>query len=265
MDKTAIMGVINVTPDSFSDGGKYLKPEDALARASQIIDEGGDVLDIGAQSTRPNAIDVGFEEELRRITPALKYIRSEFPKAIISVDTFNSKVAESALNNGSDWINDVTSGRYDSKILSIVAEAKCPYVITHSRGNSQSMDRLASYNDVVNEVRQGLLRRTEIALKFGIIPSNIIWDPGLGFAKSTRQNISLIKHIETINSEGFPLILGPSRKRFIGETLTNNSMELRIWGTAAIACRCFNAKVSMLRVHDVQAIKETLIMAENIF
>ena len=264
-DRTCVMGVLNVTPDSFSDGGRYLDPALAEKQALKLIKQGADVLDIGAQSTRPMSPDVGSEEEIRRLKPVLALIRRTNPDVLISVDTYHSDVAEMSLNMGADWINDVTGGRNDPNILKLSAETKCPYILTHSRGNSITMDNLTNYNDVVKDVYQGLLRRTEIALNSGIKPHQIIWDPGLGFAKTNEQNIDIIRHIELICSEKFPVLVGPSRKRFIGDLLNQPNPELRIWGTVAIACRCQLAKVAMIRVHDVDAIYQTLSMARAIF
>ncbi len=259
------MGVINITPDSFSDGGEYLDPVLAEKKAIELVRSGADVIDLGAQSTKPMAVEVGIDEELRRLIPALKLIRKSNPEVLISVDTFHSKVAEIALSLGADWINDVSGGRFDPQILKLSAEAKCPYVLTHSRGNSFSMDKLTNYNDIVNDVHHGLLKRTETALRSGMSSDQIIWDPGLGFAKTNEQNVAILKKIELICSEKFPVLIGPSRKRFIGEVLNQPIPELRIWGTVAIACRCLTAKVAIIRVHDVEAIYQTLRMARCIF
>jgi len=260
-ERTCLMGIINVTPDSFSDGGKYFDPLSAQRRASKLIDEGADVIDIGAQSTRPMSEELEIEEELRRLKPALISIRKAHPDSIISVDTFNSEVADLALSIGANWINDISGGRRDPHILKIVAESRCPFVLTHSRGTSQTMDQLTSYKDVTNDVYLGLLRRTDEALKAGVKPEQIIWDPGLGFAKTTEQNLILLNEIETLSSKEFPILLGPSRKRFIGSVLKKSNLNSRIWGTAAIACRSASTNISMLRVHDVGPIYQTLQMA----
>ncbi len=259
------MGVINITPDSFSDGGNYLDPASALAQATLLLKQGADVLDLGAQSTRPKAEEVGWQEELNRMMPALHAIRAAHPQALISVDTFLVEVAEAALQAGADWINDVSGGRRDQELLRVVAEAGCPYVLMHSRGNSQSMDQLATYSDVIEEVRLGLLRRTDQALAAGIRSEQLIWDPGLGFAKTTEQNLILLKHLERICSEGFPVLVGPSRKRFIGDVLHQPDPDARLWGTAAVACRCLQAKAAMVRVHDVGPIHQTLQMASRLW
>ncbi len=261
-NRTSVMGVINLTPDSFSDGGRYMEFQQALLMATKQINEGVDVIDLGAQSTRPGAFEVGVEEESRRLLPVLREIRAHHKSVLISVDTFLSKVASMAIEAGANWINDVSGARHDPDILKVVADAKCPYVLTHSRGNSKSMNSLASYDDVVNEVREELLNTTEIALSVGIKPANLIWDPGIGFAKTTEQNLLLLKGIEQIIKEGFPVLIGPSRKRFIGETLNKPIATERSWGTAAVICRCSQAKAAMVRVHEVRPTIETLKMAE---
>ncbi len=259
------MGVINVTPDSFSDGGECLDPEQALKRAADQIAQGVDVLDLGAQSTRPGAAEVGGDEEIRRLLPVLRLIREAYPQAIISVDTFLAEVAEEALAAGADWINDVSGGERDPNLLKVVAAANCPYVLMHSRGNSQTMDQLSVYTDVVAEVRDQLLRRTELALKAGLSEAQLIWDPGLGFAKTTEQNLQLLCDLETLCAEPYPVLVGPSRKRFIGAVLNQPESNARIWGTAAVVCRCVQAGVAMVRVHDVGAINQTLRMAAELW
>ena len=254
------MGVINLTPDSFSDGGLYADVSNALLIANKQVNEGVDVLDLGAQSTRPGAIEVGDEEELRRLMPVLTEIRSSHPKILISIDTFLSKVAFSALEAGANWINDVSGGR-DLDLLRVVADAGCPYVLTHSRGNSMNMNSLASYTNVISEVRDELIIRTEKALSLGLKQDQLVWDPGIGFAKTTQQNLVILREIEELTKDGFPVLIGPSRKRFIGEILEEPIPIERIWGTSAVVCRCSQAKVAMVRVHDVKPIVQTLKMA----
>ena len=263
--RTCIMGVLNITPDSFSDGGLYLSPDLALKRAIELVNLGADILDIGAQSTRPGAIDVGAEIELKRLIPVIKLIRDKIPNIIISIDTFLAPVAEELLNIGADWVNDISGGRRDPEILNVVAKYQCPYVITHSRGNSRTMDKLTQYINVVEDVNIELKKLTEIAIRRGIKPDKIIWDPGLGFAKTTKQNIALIRNLELLINSGFPLLVGPSRKRFIGELTHESNVENRVWGTAAVVCRCVQAKVNIVRIHDIEAISKTILMAQSIW
>ena len=259
------MGVINITPDSFSDGGRFLQADLAVAQAAIQLRQGADVLDLGAQSTRPGAGEVGAEEELRRLLPPLRRIRERFQDALISVDTFLAPVAEAALDAGADWVNDISAGRRDPGMLPLIAAAGCPVVLMHSRGNSRTMDQLTNYTDVVQEVREGLEERTESALKAGVSVDQIIWDPGLGFAKTAEQNLQLLKGLERLSPEGIPLLVGPSRKRFIGTVLDEPKPKARIWGTAAVACRCSQAGVAVLRVHDVGPMQQILRMAATLW
>ena len=259
------MGVINITPDSFSDGGRFLESQYAVEEAQRQLKLGADVLDLGAQSTRPGAEEVGAEEECRRLLPALIAIRRQCPEALISVDTFLAPVASAALDAGANWVNDVSGGRRDPQLLEVVAQAQCPVVLMHSRGDSKTMDQLTDYKNITSEVRSGLQKCTETALRAGVQPSQIIWDPGLGFAKTHEQNLQLLRELEQLNQDGFPLLIGPSRKRFIGEVLNEPRPKARLWGTAAVACRCAQAKAAIVRVHDVGAIAQTLRMASALW
>ena len=259
------MGVINVTPDSFSDGGRFLASERALAEAQRQLSRGADVLDLGAQSTRPGAEEVGAEEELRRLLPALKTIRQRYPEALISIDTFLAQVATRALEAGANWINDVSGGRRDPDLLRVVADAGCPVVLMHSRGDSKTMDDLTTYADVVTDVKEALQQRSEAAIQAGVGESQIIWDPGLGFAKTHEQNLQLLQNLEQLTTGPRPVLIGPSRKRFIGTVLHEPRPKARLWGTAAVACRCAQAGAAVLRVHDVGPISQTLRMAAELW
>ena len=256
------MGVINITPDSFSDGGRYLQPDRAVAMALHQLAMGADIIDLGAQSTRPGAAEVGAAEELRRLLPVLQVLRKIDKNIILSVDTFLADVAARALMAGADWINDISGGCHDPAILSLVAEAACPIVLMHSRGRSHNMDALTSYSDVISNVREELCLRTEAALQAGISVSNIIWDPGLGFAKTTEQSLEILRKINLLQKEGFPLLLGPSRKRFVGAILDQPCPKARIWGTAAVCTAAALAGVEVVRVHDVGPIVQTVRMAK---
>ena len=261
--RPALMGVINLTPDSFSDGGRFNRPDLALDEASRQVRDGVDVIDLGAQSTRPGAIEVGADEELRRLIPCLDAIRSAHPELIISVDTFLAPVAEAALEAGANWINDVSGGRRDPAMLTLLAGSGSPYVLMHSRGDSLTMDACTDYGDqgVVSGVLEELRFSTERALQAGLSVEQLIWDPGLGFAKSNEQNLELIRGLERLQQDDIPLLLGPSRKRFIGAVLDQPSPEARIWGTAAVCARSVEAGVHVLRVHDVDPIRQVVTMA----
>jgi dihydropteroate synthase len=278
------MGVINLTPDSFSDGGRFDRPERALAQAQRLVAQGVEILDLGAQSTRPGAEDVGAAEEHARLLPALQLIlqaidsgqmrcppRGDAPQAsgrpLISVDTFRAPVAEAALAAGADWINDVSGGRQDPAILSLVAQAGCPYVLMHSRGDSHSMDGLTDYGaaGVVPSVLRELQRASQLALAAGVRQEQLIWDPGLGFAKTTEQNLALLRGLAQLRSEGVPLLVGPSRKRFIGAVLEEPRAKARLWGTAAVVAQCVSAGVDVVRVHDGGPIVQVAKMADALW
>ena len=259
---TLVMGILNLTPDSFSDGGRLQSLEGAVRTARRMLAQGADLLDLGGQSTRPGAEDIGAEREIGRVLPVLQAIRAAHPEAVLSVDTFRAPVAAAALAAGADWINDVGGGRRDPEILKVVAAAGCPYVLMHSRGDSRSMDGLAVYGDVVQEVRQELLLATERALAAGVEAAQVIWDPGLGFAKTTEQNLELLRGLAALRSEGFPLLVGPSRKRFIGAVLEEPRPRARLWGTTAVCGQAIAAGAAILRVHDVGPVVQTARMVD---
>jgi dihydropteroate synthase len=268
------MGVLNLTPDSFSDGGRLGSVAAALAQARRMLAQGADVLDLGGQSTRPGAEQVGPERELERLLPALEAIRAAHPGALLSVDTFHAAVAEAALAAGADWINDVRGANAtadaeggtlrDPAMLALIARADCPYVLMHSRGSSQSMDTLAAYGDVVVEVRAELEAATAEALASGVRPERIIWDPGLGFAKTTAHNLELLRRLPELAASGYPLLVGPSRKRFIGAVLDEPRPRARLWGTAAVCALAVERGAAVLRVHDVGPIAQVTRMAAAI-
>ncbi len=273
--RTYVMGVINLTPDSFSDGGRFEAPERALAQARRLVAQGVHLLDLGAQSTRPGAADIGAAEETARLLPALRLILEaraagdlRHPEGFsprLSIDTFRAPVAAAALAAGADWINDVGGGRLDPAILAVVAEAGCPYVLMHSRGDSRSMDRMAHYGAVAAEVLEELRRGTERALAAGIGREQLIWDPGLGFAKATQHNLELLEALPLLRAEGFPLLVGPSRKRFIGAVLGEPRPRARLWGTAAVAAKAIAGGADILRVHDGGPIVQTARMADALW
>ena len=261
-ERTAVMGVLNLTPDSFSDGGRLASVAHAVRAAGRMLTQGADVLDLGAQSTRPGAEEVGPTRELERLLPALTAIRAAHPGALLSIDTFHAAVAEAALAAGAHWINDVSGGRLDPALLRLAASAGCPLVLMHSRGDSRSMNSLAHYENVVAEVRAGLMAATEMALAAGVRPLQLIWDPGLGFAKDTDHNLDLLRGLGTLAVEGFPLLVGPSRKRFIGAVLNEPRPRARLWGTAAVCSQAIAQGARILRVHDVGPIVQVARMAD---
>ena len=259
------MGILNLTPDSFSDGGDFFSLERALAQVEKLINNGADVIDLGAQSTRPGANEVGSAIEIERLIPILREIRKKFPKIIISVDTFNSDVALEALLNGANWINDVTGGRRDEEIYSVVSKFECPFVITHSKGNSQNMNDLTNYENLIEEIIQGLKILIDKAISKGIKMNNIILDPGLGFSKNTSQNILVLKNLKKFKKLGYPLLIGASRKRFIGEVLNISNPKDRDVGSLAVSCLCSQLNIEIVRVHNVDLNYQIIKMADKIF
>ena len=263
--KTSIMGVINLTPDSFSDGGDLNSSNKVLDQVKQFLCNGVDIVDLGAQSTRPGAVEVGSNKEIKRLIPYLKLIKSEYPEILISIDTFNSEVAHEALLNGANWINDVTGGRRDKEILNVVSKFNCPFVITHSRGNSQNMNELSKYENVLSEVKCSLENLIKNALEKNISKNNIIVDPGIGFSKDINQNLEILRNLDVFKNLNLPILIGASRKRFIGEILNEINPKDRDIGTLAISCLCSHFKIDIVRVHNVKMNYQILKVADRIY
>ena len=259
------MGILNVTPDSFSDGGDFFDLEKALLQVEKFINYGVDVIDIGAQSTRPGAEEVGSAIEIQRLIPILKELRKRFPNIIISVDTFNSDVAFNALLNGANWINDVTGGRRDEEIYSVVSKFDCPFVITHSKGNSQTMNDLTYYENLIEDIINSLKILIDKAISRGVNKNKIILDPGLGFSKNTSQNILVLKNLKKFKELDYPLLIGASRKRFIGDVLKISNPKDRDIGSLAISCLCSQLNIEIVRVHNVELNSQIIKMADKIF
>ena len=263
--KTSIMGVINLTPDSFSDGGDLNSAKKVLDQVKHFLHNGVDVIDLGAQSTRPGAEEVGSKKEIKRLIPHLKLIKSEYPEVLISIDTFNSEVACEALLNGANWINDVTGGRRDKEILDVVSEFNCPFVMTHSRGNSKNMNELSKYDNLLSEVTLSLETLIENALDKNISKNKIILDPGIGFSKDTNQNLEILRNLDEFKNFNLPILIGASRKRFIGEILNEINPKERDIGTLAISCLCSQFNIDIVRVHNVKLNYQILKVADNIY
>ncbi len=259
------MGIVNTTPDSFSNDGIYMNSDLALQKVRNYLNEGVDIVDLGAQSTRPGAIEIGAEEEIRRLMPALRAIRIDYPELIISVDTFLSKVAEMALNEGANWINDVSGGLRDPNMKNLIADSNCPYVLMHSKVDKSNIHSFANYNHVVNDVIDFLNKQTDQLLSLGVNPEMLIWDPGIGFSKETKHNLAILRKLDHFCNQGFPVLIGTSRKRFIGEITNEEVASRRTYGTAAVICRCVQAGVSVVRVHDVHEMNQTINMANQLW
>ena len=263
--KTSIMGVINLTPDSFSDGGELNSSKKVLDQVNHFLSNGVDVIDLGAQSTRPGAEEVGSSIEIKRLIPYLKLIKSEFPDVLISIDTFNSEVAYEALLNGANWINDVTGGRRDKEILDVVSTFNCPFVITHSRGNSKNMNELSKYDNLLSEVKCSLETLIKNALDKNISRKNIIVDPGIGFSKDLNQNLEILRKLDVFKKMNLPILIGASRKRFIGEILNEQNPKERDIGTLAISCLCSQFNIDIVRVHNIKLNYQILKVADRIY
>ncbi|RPB26036.1 Dihydropteroate synthase [Terfezia boudieri ATCC MYA-4762] len=268
--KTLLMAVLNLTPDSFSDGGRHSTDSDYIVSMIQsFINAGADIIDIGGQSTRPGAADVGKEEELRRVIPAIRTIREASITIPISVDTYRAEVAEQAIEAGADIINDISAGLYDENILSVAAVTGAPIVLTHTRGTPKTMNSLATYKDVISEVGEELEARMDEALAKGVSRWQIVLDPGLGFAKGMQDNLEIIRRLEVLRGreklKGLPWLLGPSRKRFVG-TITGVADPLkRGWGTAGAVAGCIAGGADIVRVHDVEEMSKVICMADSIW
>ena len=264
--RTAVMAVVNVTPDSFSDGGRITSVAHAVDTCAAHLKAGAHVLDIGGQSTRPGAVEVGPAVETERVVPVVQAVRRELGSGpVLSIDTFWAEVAEAALQAGVDWVNDVSGGGHDAAMLPLVARWRCPYVLMHRRGDSRTMDSMAHYKDVVGEVEAALLRQSATAQAAGVQPWQIIWDPGLGFAKTTHHNLTLLHHLPRLAHHGYPLLVGPSRKRFIGEVLARSDPRQRVWGTAATVCSAVAGGAAVVRIHDVEAMVQVAAMADALW
>lgn len=254
--RCAVMGVLNVTPDSFSDGGRFSRVEDALAHARTMWESGADVIDVGGESTRPGSTRVPAETELDRVLPVVRSLAAE--GLMLSVDTTRASVAAAALDAGARIINDVSGGLADPDMARVVAEARVPWVLMHWRGHSKDMNALATYTDVVAEVRDELSARVDAALHAGISEEAIVLDPGLGFAKHAEHDWALLHRLDAISALGFPVLVGAARKRFLGRLLADSEGTPRPApgrenATAAVSALAAMAGAWGVRVHDVTA------------
>jgi dihydropteroate synthase len=254
--RTRVMGVINVTPDSFSDGGRWLDPETAVKHGLGLVADGADLVDVGGESTRPGAIRIDADEELRRVIPVVRGLAAEGVR--VSVDTMRSEVAEQALAAGASLINDVSGGRADSRMVGVAVETGAPIVLMHWRGHSDGMQKLTTYDDVVRDVVQELSVQVDAALAAGVPESRIVVDPGLGFSKTADQNWVILAHLDAFAALGYPLLVAASRKRFLGELLAAPDGELRPTdereaATVAISTMAAIAGAWAVRVHESRA------------
>ncbi|WP_022853550.1 dihydropteroate synthase [Thermodesulfatator atlanticus] len=261
-EKTYLVGVLNITPDSFSDGGLYLNPAKALRRAEELIAAGVDIIDIGGESTRPFAKPVPVEEELKRVVPVVEAIRKacDIP---ISIDTYKAKVAEEALAAGADIINDVSALRFDPAMAKVAAKANVPVILMHMKGNPQTMQVNPEYEDVLEEIALFFEERINFAEKSGIKREKLIIDPGIGFGKRFEDNLKIIKHVDFFKRLRLPVMLGPSRKSFLGQILGKEAPE-RDAGTMAVVAYAALKNVDLVRVHNVAMANDVLRVMEAI-
>ncbi len=267
--RTLLMGVLNVTPDSFSDGGKFADPRDAIDHALALEKSGADILDIGAESTRPGSDAITGDEELRRLLPVLQALRGKL-KIPISIDTRKSEVAEIALKAGAQILNDVSGLNHDERLAEIAARHKVPLILMHMRGEPRTMQTAPFARNVMKDVTDGLRASIRKARKAGVAKSRIILDPGIGFGKSFQQNYELLAQLPQLAELGYPLMVGTSRKGFLGKTLaraTNKSKvpaTERLWATAATVTASILAGAHIIRVHDVAEMLQVASTADHI-
>jgi len=272
-NKTYIMGIINATPDSFSGDGvfsvrKYI--ERTVNQAVEFVDNGADIIDIGGESTRPGSAPVSAQEEIRRVIPLIKAVRSGTRHTPISVDTYRAEVAQAALDAGANWVNDVWGLRMDANLANVVAKANCPVVLMHNRSQPKDVAQTkklggryigVEYDDLIADIIRELQTSVDIALSHGILPENIIIDPGIGFGKTVEQNLEIVNRLDEFKTMGYPILLGSSRKSFIGYTL-NLPPDERIEGTAATVAIGIARGANIVRVHDVRVMSRVARMTD---
>ena len=262
-EKTYLMGILNVTPDSFSDGGQFDSVETALIQARDMIAHGVDIIDIGGESTRPHAESISVEQELQRVIPVIEQLR-QISSIPISIDTTKAEVAQQAIASGADLVNDISGGTFDPQMLPTVAQLNVPIILMHIRGNPQTMQSLTDYQDVVSEVAEFLTAQVNKAIASGIDRSKIIIDPGIGFAKQAEQSLELLQRLNELKALSLPMLVGVSRKSFLRPILHQNDPKERIWGTAAACYGAIARGADILRVHDVRQMYDVCRVADAI-
>ncbi|HEY1683399.1 MAG TPA: dihydropteroate synthase [Tepidisphaeraceae bacterium] len=261
---TLVMGVLNITPDSFSDGGKYFDHSAACQRAGELIEQGVDIIDIGGESTRPGSENVSVDEQIRRVVPVIRWIREQKSPSVISIDTRQSAVAEAALEAGAHLVNDISAGRDDAAMFPLAAKRKCPIVLMHMQGTPATMQNNPSYADVLKDVKDFLGARIAAAKEAGIAEEKILIDPGIGFGKTLEHDLQLLRGLKELSQWGRPIVLGVSRKKFIGRITGVNEPAGRIFGTAAAIAWGVANGVGVVRVHDVREMKQVVQVMESI-
>jgi dihydropteroate synthase len=260
--RTWLIGVVNVTPDSFFDGGLYFEPARAIERALALAAEGADIIDIGGESTRPGSSPIPAKEEKKRILPVIEILKQK-KEVLISVDTSKAEVAESALAAGADIINDISAGRFDPRMLPLAARSGAGLILMHMKGTPRTMQIAPHYEDVVGEVKEFLRSRLEAAESCGVPRENTILDPGIGFGKTLEHNLTLLNNLSSLAELGRPLLVGVSRKSFLGKILKLEASD-RLEGTIAASIVSILRGADLLRVHDVEPMKRAIAVAEAI-
>lgn len=260
--RTLLMGVVNVTPDSFSDGGKYIDPGTAIARGLDLARDGADIIDIGGESTRPGARPVSIEEEKARVLPVIRGLRQTL-SVPLSIDTYKAEVAQAALDEGADIVNDISALKFDPAMGPLAARECVPVVLMHMQGSPQTMQQRPHYEDVIREVRDFLIHRIRYALDSGVKPGHVIIDPGIGFGKELEHNLALLRGLPALVSLGYPLLVGPSRKTFIGKLLEAGP-EDRLEGSLAAAVAAVLSGAKIIRMHDVKETRRAIRIADAI-
>ena len=261
LDSPLVMGILTMTPDSFYQGSRNAGKDELLRNASKMIEDGADILDIGGQSTRPGAKAITVDEELHRVVSAISVLKAEFPDAVISVDTYRSKVAKEAVDAGASIVNDISAGSLDEKMIETVAALKVPYVLMHMRGTPETMQQLTQYDNLVREVIDYFIAKLEMLKKAGI--GDIIIDPGFGFAKTAEQNFQLLKNLQQLSILGHPILAGISRKATIYKTLGITADEA-LNGTTVLNTVALLNGASILRVHDVKEAREAVTLVRQL-
>ena len=268
-DRTYVMGVLNVTPDSFSDGGQFDTLSGAIAQATSLLKAGVDILDIGGQSTRPGATQISIKAERQRVVPVIEAMRASddalLSQAVISVDTTRAQVARAAIRAGADLVNDISGGTFDAAMFSTVAELSVPIILMHIRGTPETMQQDTDYADLISEIYDFLARQINMAQAAGINHRQIAVDPGIGFAKSYPQNLEILRQIPAFRQLNCPLLIGPSRKSFIGWLLNEPEPQQRVWGTAAACCAAIAGGADIIRVHDGDEMVQVAKVADAIW
>jgi dihydropteroate synthase len=260
LDRTLVMGVINVTPDSFSDGGRFIDANVAIAHGRKMSEQGADIIDIGGESTRPGSERISEQEELDRVLPVIEALISD--GIVVSIDTMRASIAKTAVTAGARMINDISGGKVDPQMLPYVATLDIPFILMHWRGPSNIMNSLTDYDDVVLDVRNEIMDQVASAEAAGVHRSRIAIDPGIGFAKTVDQNWPILKHLDVLEAEGLPILMGASRKKFLGELLARNGelreMDDREAATTAISVLMAQRKTWCVRVHDARSSRDAV-------